>query len=241
MSFGDAYDNQSSFTITSPSSVVPDTLLPPEFSGLVDSVRLTVETDNDDIVDAWGVLRLPEGDFDVLRMNRTITTNAVLEVNTALFGWTVLDESNPLSAALGDFLDLLGENTTKSYQFFGADDKEILANLTYDDEGELLTAIYKGDLSTSTEEIDLRKAEVAAFPNPTFGDVTFELSNLPKGNYTVAVYNIIGKMLWSKPFDNNMNSMSVNLSNLRKGTYLYSVMDTNGRKISTKRLMIITP
>ncbi len=240
MSFGDAYDDESSFRIGAPATVIPDTLFP-GLSTLIDSIRLTVETENDDFVDSWGTLRLPDGDYDVLRLKRTTSTNAILEVKAPFIGWSVLDENNPLTAALGDFADLLGETITTSYQFYGNEDKEILANLTYDDQGILINATYKGELSTATEEIDFRNVGVKTYPNPTYGDVTFELTNLPKGEYNVVLYNIIGKRLWSDRFDNNSGRLNANLSHLKKGTYLYSIVDKNGRKVTTKRLMIITP
>ena len=240
MSFGDAYDDESSFRIAAPSTVIPDSLFA-GLSTLLDSIRLTVETENDDFVDSWGTLRLPGGDYEVLRLKRTTTTNATLEVQAPFIGWSVLDESSPFFSSLGDFADLLGETITTSYQFYGSDDKEILANLTYDDENTLINASYKGELSTATEEIDFRTVGVKTYPNPTYGDVTFELSNLPDGEYSVVLYNIIGKRLWSDQFDNATGRLNADLSHLKKGTYLYSIVDKNGRKVTTKRLMIITP
>ncbi len=240
MSFGDAYDDESNFMIAAPSSVIPDTLFP-GLSNLIDSMRLTVETENDDFVDSWGTLRLPGADYEVLRVKRTTSTNAILSVKVPILGWSVLDENNPLTAALGDLADLLGLSITNSYQFYGNDNKEILANLTYDDEGTLLTAVYKGELTTAVNEIYFKDVGVKTYPNPTYGDVTFELTNLPKGDYTVVLYNIIGKKLWSDKFDNNSGRLNADLSHLQKGTYLYSIVDGNGRKVTTKRLMIITP
>lgn len=241
MSFGDAYDDDSSFKITSPSSVIPDELFP-GLTGFIDSIRLTVETENNDFVDSWGKLRLPNDDYDeVLRIKRTTTTNATLEVQVPGLGWSLLDENSIFYEALGEFSELLGETITTSYQFYANDNKEILANLTYDDEGTLLTSIYKGELITSTSDVDFREVGVATYPNPTYGDVTFELKNLPKGEYSIALYNIIGKKLWSNNFDKNSEVMNTNLGHLKKGTYLYSILDENGRKVTTKRLMIITP
>jgi hypothetical protein len=240
MSFGDAYDDESNFMISAPSSVIPDTLFP-GLSNLIDSMRLTVETEHDDFVDSWGTLRLPGADYEVLRVKRTTSTNAILSVKVPILGWSVLDEANPLTAALGDLADLLGVTITNSYQFYGNDNKEILADLTYDDEGTLLTAVYKGEITTAVNEIDFKDVGVKTYPNPTYGDVTFELTNLPKGDYTVVLYNIIGKKLWSDKFDNNSGRLNADLSHLKKGTYLYSIVDENGRKVTTKRLMIITP
>ncbi len=242
ISFGDAFNNESSFSVTSEASIIPDTLIPdPNLLAFVDSFRLTVVTENEDIIDSWGTLKLPNLESEVLRMKRITTTDATLEVRSFLTGWVQLEEGNPITSALGDFADLLGETVTTSYQFYGNNDKEILANLVYDEDGVFLTAEYKGDITTSTADISLKTADVKTYPNPTYGDVTFELSNLPKGDYSVVLYNIIGKKLWSKEFDTNSNKLSTNLNYLRRGTYFYSILDASGRKIATKRIMIITP
>jgi len=153
MSMGDIYNDETAFSVSAPSSLIPDTLLPsPEILDLIDSLRLTVETQNDDAVDSWGTLRLPGGDYDVIRIKRTIVTNAILEIKAAFVGWSVLDENNPLTAALGPLADLLGERTTTNYLFFSNDNKEVMANIAYDEEGTLLTAQYKGDMSTTFQK-----------------------------------------------------------------------------------------
>lgn len=240
MSFGDVYDDASSFSIAAPSSVIPDTILP-GVTGIVDSLRLTVETENDDEVDAWGTLMMPERNYDVIRVKRTTTTDAILEVKVPVLGWSTLDASNPLTPLLGDFADLLGASTTTSYQFFTDGEKAILANISYNEEDELTGFQYKADVSTSVGDVYTKPGSVHTYPNPTYGRVSFELQNLPKDNYEILVYNIIGKELWRSPVDPATSRINADLGHLRKGTYLYSVIDSKGRKVTTRRLVIITP
>jgi hypothetical protein len=240
MSFGDAFSDNSSFFIKADASVLPDSLL----GGLpvmIDSMRLRVITEHEDEVDAWGTVLLPGGTYDVIRVKRTTTTNAELAAKVGFLGWITVDPTNPLFASLGDLLSLLGESVTVSYQFFANDNKEIIANFNEDPDGNLVSFAYKGDLTTSLGKIDLKEENLLTYPNPTFGEVTFQLMNLPHDNYSVVVYNILGKQLWSSEIDYFEGKLRADLSHLKKGTYFYSIINGSGQKIASRRLMIITP
>ncbi|MEM9547951.1 MAG: T9SS type A sorting domain-containing protein [Bacteroidota bacterium] len=241
ISFEDTFSDNSSFFIAASGDALPDSLLA-LIPAQVDSLRLLVETGNEDEVDAWGTVELPGGDtYDVLRIKRTTTTNAVLGVKVPIFGWINVDPSNPLFAVLGDLLDLLGESTADSYIFLADGEKEVIASLNEDTEGNLVSFSYKGDMTTSINKIDRKKEDILTYPNPTFGDVTFQLINLPHDNYQVVVYNIIGKQLWSSDINFIEGKLRADLSHLQKGTYFYSIVNGAGQKVTTRRLMIMTP
>jgi len=239
MSFGDVFTDNSSFFVKSDASVIPDTLLE-QFPITPDSLRLLVETKNDDVVDAWGSLELPGGTYEVLRVKRTTTTNAELGIYAGPFiGWLNIDPE--VFGNLGGLLDLLGENTTVSYRFFANDNKEVVASFTEDMDGNLASMTYKGDMTTSVPKVNYKKENILTYPNPTFGNVTFQLMNLPHDNYEVVVYNIIGKRLWSSKIDFFKGKLEADLSHLQKGTYFYSILNGKGQKVTTRRLMIMTP
>ena len=238
MAFGDVYNDVSDFFVKTDASALPDSLLA-LFPISPDSLRLRVETSHDDVVDAWGTLILPNGSYDVIRVKRTTTTDSELGAFTTFFGWVTIDPA--VFGNLGGLLDLLGENTVVSYQFFANDNKEIMATFTEDFDGNLITANYKGDMTTSTGFINLKEENILTYPNPTYGDVTFELMNLPHDNYKVVVYNIIGKKLWSSKIDFFEGKLRADLSHLKKGTYFYSILNGSGKKVATRRIMIITP
>lgn len=240
VSYEDTYADTSSFFIQSDASVLPDTLLD-MLPIAIDSMRLFVETRNENVVDAWGTVELPGGTYDVLRVKRTTTTNSVLGAKAGFFGWITVDPSNVLFQGLGDLLDLLGETTTVSYQFLADGEKEVIALFNEDDEENIVSFTYKGDITTSVGKIDLKEENLLTYPNPTYGDVTFQLMNLPHDNYSVVVYNIIGKQLWSSDIDFLDGKLRADLSHLRKGTYFYSILDGRGQKVTTRRLMIMTP
>ena len=240
MSFGDAFSDESSFFIKADAAILPDSILG-SLASSVDSLRLLVETKHEDEVDSWGTLELRNGMYDVIRVKRTTTTNAVLGAKVLFLGWVDVDPDNPLFGPLGELLSLLGESTTISYQFFANDNKEIIASFAEDLEGNVITMTYKGDITTSVDKINLKEENLLTYPNPTYGEVTFQLMNLPHDNYSVEVYNVIGRKLWSSEIDFFQGKLRADLSHLRKGTYFYSILNGHGQKVTTRRLMIITP
>jgi len=240
MAYEDSFTDQSSFFIASDASVLPDTLLE-SIPVMVDSMRLLVETSHIDVVDAWGTVELPNGTYDVLRVKRTTTTNSELGAKVQFFGWVTVDPDVEIFQGLGDLLNLLGENETISYQFFANDNKEIIASIAEDTDGNLVSLTYKGDVATSIGKINKKEENILTYPNPTYGDVTFQLMNLPHDNYKVVLYNIIGKQLWSSDINFIEGKLHADLSHLRKGTYFYSILNGRGQKVTTRRLMVITP
>jgi hypothetical protein len=90
--------------------------------------------------------------------------------------------------------------------------------------------------------IDDKTKDVILYPNPTYGNIKIELINYPPDYYQLEIYNIIGKVVYRKSnFDYKINTIRDDVSFLKKGSYLYSILDRNGKKLITKRLVIITP
>lgn len=82
--------------------------------------------------------------------------------------------------------------------------------------------------------------DAIANPNPTTGNVTVRLFNYPFDNYSVELYNVVGKKIFSKAFTRKAGrNLKTDISNLKKGTYLYSVLDAKGRKLITKRISLV--
>lgn len=242
MNYEDMFMEESSFVVEAPCEILPDTLIPDGVCGLlVDSIRLAISTSIVDEIDGYGTAIMPDGEYDVLRNSRETTTTAEAFVKNPFFGWQPVDPTNEIFAAFGDLLDLLGENVSNSYQFYANDTKEILVDVLVDEEGDVINTTYKGDVSTNTISINVDERDVIAYPNPTYGDITFELRNLPRDNYKVHVYNIIGRHIWTENISIAETKYRADLSHLKKGTYIYSVVDGQGRKITTKRLIILKP
>ncbi|MCB0623208.1 MAG: T9SS type A sorting domain-containing protein, partial [Saprospiraceae bacterium] len=98
--------------------------------------------------------------------------------------------------------------------------------------------------SVINQTVDLGAVQpiLFAYPNPAIEEVRFDFNGLLPGNYDLKIYNILGQLVWERNFWLAGNrTEKVNLARLRKGTYLYSLVDSNGKTLATKRLMIVRP
>lgn len=106
---------------------------------------------------------------------------------------------------------------------------------------DITEIIFQNRNLTETEFIKYKDSSILLYPNPTYGDIYLDFLNMPRGDYRMEVYNIIGKKLIYKDFTLSTNSyQQLDLSTLKKGTYIYSITDQNNRKIITRRLSIIS-
>lgn len=83
--------------------------------------------------------------------------------------------------------------------------------------------------------------DIYVFPNPTFGDINIRFENVDSPFYTFSVYSIIGKKLWTKTLNipNSKYETFVDLPPLESGVYIYGVDTPNGKRIKSKRLVIM--
>lgn len=206
-----------------------------------DSLRVRTESTREDKIDAWGELTLPAGTFEVLRERRLDERETSLwaKVGIGIFStWVNISDFFP---GAGQFL---GKDTTITYNFYTNTTKEPLAIVSVNEDTEEVTRVqYKSDETlTSVKDLYPSKPNVYAHPNPAIQNVRFEFTNLTTGNYTLKIYNILGLEVWKQSYDSlAMKTISLNLSDFRKGTYLYSLIDSTGKALMTKRLMVIRP
>ncbi len=236
LEYEDTSNNNYSFEVKFSGELIPDTLLE-NVPITPDSVRITVDNTREGTVDAWGSLELPDGTYDVLRERVTISSETVIEVKTFL-GWLEIDP-----ALLGGLGDLFAPTSTDSYRFYADGVKEVLAQVNIDEDGVVTRASIRArDLNSSAIVLRPDESEVFVHPNPSFGNVSFEFVNLKRGYYSIQVSNILGKRLYNQRFFVDQNArINEDLSFLSKGTYIYTITNESGERISTKRLVILTP
>lgn len=225
---------KTNLTLTFDGAIIPDTLT----MGIsVDSLRIKITFDRLDFVDAWGKMSIPGGTYDVLRERRFQTSDTKIEVKLPFIGWFA-----PPFAIPGAGLD-----TTVTYNFFSATEKEPIAVLTMDNaDTEIQRVQFKRNKTTAVEpEIDLEfgRPTVQAWPNPAVDYTTFRCSNVEDGEYTLKIYNVIGDVVWQQKhqISGGTKTIRLDLASFKKGTYLYSLSDSKGQILSTKRLMIVKP
>lgn len=206
-----------------------------------DSVRLKIVIDREDEVDAWGTLEIPTGTFDVLREKRTeIRTSTVEAKVIGLGGW--FDITQTLITILPN-PDVLEKDTLVTFNYFSNRSKEPIAIVSLDDLGNPVRVDFKASGRTTPVIIQpTGNIDIHVSPNPTLGRCVFEFENLPPGEYSLQVINILGVKIWERKFDAYGSiSLAEDLSGLRKGTYLYSLKTDRGATLKTKRLIILNP
>jgi hypothetical protein len=202
-----------------------------------DSIRLSITIDRQDYVDGWGTLLIPGGIFDVLRERRQEARTLQVEAKVGKLPWQ-------------DFTSLLGDNKkvdnqfSVNYYYHSNESKNPIAIAYMDgNDQELLNIAYDAPMDPEqVQQVGNIPPGIYAFPNPAIVNVRFEFTNLPPGNYKLAIYNILGLEQWSNTYYiNGQRTEKVNIASLQKGSYLYSLIDERGKTISTKRLIIIKP
>jgi len=83
--------------------------------------------------------------------------------------------------------------------------------------------------------------DIYVFPNPTFDNVNVRIEGSENEYYILSIYNIIGKKLWSKRLNvsSKKHEEFVDLPPLEKGVYIYGVDTPNGKRIKSRRLVIM--
>ena len=238
ISYGDVDDDESIASVDVGADIIPPELLegaPFEF----DSIRISFISNSESEVDAWGTVRLPDGDYDVIRDKVTTTSDTKLFAKLAIIGWF---DITSLVGGIEGIGEAIGVVETITYNYYSAEDKEIIVSIITDDQDMITSVEYKGDAIISDIKVVAPDySMITAYPNPSFGSVSVQMVNYPLGEYRMKVYNVVGKELWAESYQLRSNRVfKADLMHLRKGTYLYSIFDKNGKKLVTKRIAIIS-
>lgn len=202
-----------------------------------DSLKIEVNTTYFMNVDDFGTLRLPKLEREVLQLSmiQKITTS-----------YSILKNEHWVDFGQPAFLtELFPENNSQIFEkhYYSEGGKTPIAITVEDGAGHVNSAIYQTSVLERNEPSNENiKNGLDAFPNPTYGDVSFNFSQYPAGKYKVKLYNIIGISIWEKPVSVKQNEIvDFDFNFLTKGTYIYSIENAEGEKLITKRLIIITP
>ena len=202
-----------------------------------DSIRIRIESSRTDVVDAWGTMTIPGGEFEVLREKRIEYRDTRMDVKISVFPWQDITELVP-------FPEFFGTDTITTYNYFSNTAKEPIAVVTVSpDESSIEQVEYKSlETTTATTNLPTRVSDIIAYPNPAIDSARFAFSNVKAGEYALKIYNILGVVVWEEKYQvMGSKTVLVDLSKLRKGTYLYSIQDDEGKTLVTKRLIIIRP
>ncbi len=216
------------------------------FAGLPfvpDSIRVRINTNRLDVVDAWGTCQIPGGTYPVLRQKRIDYTTTGIDAKVPFLGW--IDLSTLLGGGGGGGLgNFIGTDTTVTYRFYSGTEKQEVAVATMSNDLSSVTSVrYINNETVAAPDLNAPgAANIQAFPNPAVERVRFDCYNLPSEEYTLKIFNIIGKVVWKQDYVITGNrSITLELEGFKKGTYLYSLSDSKNNIIGTKRLVVLKP
>ena len=254
LDYQDTFDDTASVVISIKVSDYPtlvtylnDSLDLASSSIVIDSLRVNYAAGGHYEADAWGNLTVPEtGAFDVVRLKQTIISNVGAEFKGTFAGFP-FDWTDPSGIANFPPVPFLGISTNVNYLFYADGVKEPIAvmEMAVDNPTQLSEVTYKSDVITSifgfaAKGIDLPTVHV--YPNPVVEALNLKLNDFATGDYQVKIYNIVGRELMSEQHHvSGQTTINMNVSDLRKGTYLYSIVDSRGKTLVTKRVMIVRP
>ena len=134
-----------------------------------------------------------------------------------------------------------GVGTSHYYLFFSNSSKLHFAKISPNKNNEDYVIEYQSNVNTDSDyNISGGNKDFILYPNPTYGVTRLLFTNFSDGQYSLDIYNIIGKKIWSKQQNIDRDSIfKFDFSFLRKGTYLISVKDKSGNPITTRKLIII--
>lgn len=244
LNFFDINNLSSSLNLTFPTNQPPFDSIFSNIPINIDSIRVHITTQRSDVVDGWGNCIIPGGQYQVLRQKRTDYTTTGIDLYVLLFpgfgNWVDLATLTG-GGGLGNFV---GTDTTITYHFYSGTEKEEIAVAAMSNDLSTVQSVQFKNVMT-TDVVDSNSpgsANIQAHPNPAVEWVRFDCTNLPQDDYTLKIFNIVGKVVWKENYALSGNkSIKLQLEEFKKGTYLYSLLDSKGNTIGTKRLVVLKP
>lgn len=217
MAYFDVNTTNSALQVTFPASFLPDTLLAgAPFTP--DSIRFSQTLTRLDVVDGWGVLKVPGKEYPVLRERRQTISDTKVEV---LVGFLWLDLSTLLP------LPGLGQDTTLTFHFFTNGVKGPLAVFEVEPSApsQVIAVQYQDQIITSLHQ-PVRLAErLFRGPVPANDLLRFDLGILDRPA-TIEILNIQGQLL--RRVESGPGLAEISVSGLPAGTCFYRITDASG-------------
>lgn len=200
-----------------------------------DSLQFITDLARNLSVDAFGTLILPGARYEVVRVRvEDYRSTQVL----GSIGRGVWREVEPTLAQ-----KISGSTKQVRYLFIQVEDGKVVAEITTGKEGKPTRVEFSMPTRLARYYDPAKPGQwLYAYPNPAFSTVRFKFMDLEPGRYVIRFYNILGKPLMELPQDlSDTGTIEIGVGHLAKGTYLYSLIDAQGKKLITKRLIILKP
>lgn len=163
------------------------------------------------IVDGWGIVSTPFGQYDVLRVKHEITESDSIFLELPFIGGTWIPLDLPL---------------TREYEWWANGQKEPILKFTTNEivGTETVTAIEYRDIYRGLDaSLDELSASFKMFPNPVVNEVTIESDQVITA---VKVFGMNGALLLGET-PNSVNTYVLDVSHLPAGNYLLQLESGN--------------
>lgn len=238
LNYPDTLKSSSSILIPFATSDLPDTivaLLPIA----PDSFRVRTTISREDIVDGWGILQLPENNYEVLRQKRTETANIRIDAKIGFLGWQ--DITEVISPLLMD--PEFQQDSLISYRFLSNDAREPVLIFNMDSTGmEVSNAQFKSrPLVTDVEENTAYGAQVSVFPNPAKASVQLEVVGAKSSQYQFLLFNSSGILVKEEKFwlSEAFHAQVIDISKLNPGFFVGILKNADTGARMSKPVLII--
>jgi len=217
--------------VTLPLGIDPDGPGPLQ---IIDSAKITRQTDLTSNIDGWGNVTTPFGTFPSLRqivVEETIDTTWLASGGTGT--WVMVD---PATAALLQ-IDPVAFDTNRTARWWTDDptSKFPIVEMNYEANGTVTNVDWQKSAPTVgvTEQVNTISG-VSLYPNPAKNEITIETSLT--NNSSIKILDVTGKLVTSRNFTNNKITLSI--SNLDNGLYFYNIHDANGNVIHSNKFVV---
>ncbi len=203
----------------------------------VDSVKLQIDIEVNQLADAWGTIKMPYAAHDALRVKHQTDTKSDFSIYVE-GSWYPFN-----SERLMNQFFIRSASRQTAYHYYTADSKLPMVKVLMDDDQTIAEVQFQMDINMELDARPFnREKGLFAYPNPTFGDVRFDFYGYDPGRYTIIIYNTILKELWSESFQIGQDdTVDLDFSHLHKGSYYYAIKNASEERLLIKKLNIIKP
>lgn len=194
-------------------------IAPPILLNLVptaDSFRIRVTYQRISAIDAYGMLSIPGGTFDVLRKKRTEYKSTAVDVKVAPLGWI------DISTIGGQQLLPLGTDTITTFHFLNDVSKEVIAVCTLNTAQNLVTGVqYKVVSAPSATFAPTSEGSLFAWPNPVQNMLNVHFTNDAGATFQVRLINAQGRPILEQTLEATAgeNDRAIPVDKLEPGVY----------------------
>lgn len=201
-----------------------------------DSFRIRITYQQIGVIDAWGTLAIPGGNFDVLRRKQTEYRSNAVDVKVAPLGWI------DISTIGGQQVLPLYTDTITTFHFLNHESKEAIAICTLNTDQNQVTGVQYKDISpptTATYAPEFNKA-LSTYPNPVENTLNVRFNTVEKGTYHLRLIGMNGHSVHEQAVTVSPaeNDISVPVSHLPPGLYEL-ILSRDGEAVGRARVVKI--